>query len=219
MGLLPSSVVLMLHNITDTPTLGKKITLSEEKFYLLADSFKSWISIKDVLSPRSKKGIVMTFDDGYDDIYTVASPYLTQKKIPFTIFVTPDKLNQVGYLTTEQLKEISCNELCTVGGHCYHHQPLAKLSREEQEFELLKSKEEIEKIIGKPVEYMAYPYGQHNQDTDEILMTTDAYKAAFTTVFGFENFVNRKKRFQQPRVGIDNSVFDKRLAFLKKRYK
>ena len=219
MGILPSSAVLMLHNITDSPVVKKQILLSQEKFYQLVDSFSNWCSIELIVKKSSRKGIVLTFDDGFEDVYTVAWPYLKARNVPFTVFVTFEKLDTEGYLSKEQLKEMSKDELCTIGAHCYHHLPLAKLSQENQEFELLESKKMIEKIIEKPVLYMAYPYGQYNKNTLKVLRKKKPYKAAFIVGRGFLNFVSGYSKYQLPRIGMDNQSFEKNFVLLKNKYK
>ena len=182
---LPSSAILMLHNITDDAKLKKHIFLSNDKFVLMVDSFQNWMPLEKVIERPSIKGISLTFDDGFEDVYLIAYPYLKSKNIPFTVFVTVDKLDTEGYLTTEQLRELSNDPLCTVGAHCYHHLPLAKLSAEDQKMELYESKRVIEEKIGQPVLFMAFPYGSYNKVTLQILKQTKAYKASCIVGRGF----------------------------------
>ena len=217
-GILPSSAVLMLHNITDSPVIPKPILLSEEKFYKLVDLFSNWDSIENVTKRPSTKKIVLTFDDGFEDVYRIAWPYLKEHNIPFTVFVTAETIGAEGYLTKEQLLEMSKDNLCTIGAHCYHHLPLAKLSKEQQEFELLEAKSVIEKIINKPVLFMAYPYGQYNKATLKILRAKKAYNASYIVGRGFFNVASGYSKYQLPRIGIDNEVFEKNVSLLKNKY-
>lgn len=219
LGLLPSSAILMLHNITDSPLLKKEILLSQDRFYLLIDSFHNWASLESVIVKPSRSGLALTFDDGFEDVYSVAYPYLKAKKIPFTVFVTVEKLNSAGYLTSEQLCELSKDTLCTIGTHCVHHLPLAKMSKEEQRVELLDSKRKIEAAIGKPVRFMAFPYGSYNKTTLKILRETHAYEAACIVGRGFLNIVSGYGRYTKPRIAVDNVVFDKNFALLKEKFR
>lgn len=50
----------------------------------------------------------------------------------------------------------------TIGSHTLTHYGLCELPEPLLRIELEKSKEEIEKITGKPCEWFAYPYGQYN---------------------------------------------------------
>ncbi|MBO5907597.1 MAG: polysaccharide deacetylase family protein [Clostridia bacterium] len=217
-GLLPSSAVLMLHNITDHPKLNKSIVLSHEKFLLLVNSFNNWSPINAAVKKPSSGVLAMTFDDGFEDVYTVAYPYLKSQNVPFTVFVTVEKLNTEGYLTTEQLKELADDNLCTIGAHCYNHLPLAKLSYEEQKKELITSKCAIEKIIDKPVTLMAFPYGSYNASTLKILRETKSYTASFIVGRGFLNFISGFSRYEKPRIPIDNESFDKNFKLLLNKY-
>ena len=52
--------------------------------------------IKKGIKPHRKK-IVITFDDGYKDNYDFVFPYLSEKKIPFTLFVCNGLINNSIY--------------------------------------------------------------------------------------------------------------------------
>lgn len=59
----------------------------------------------------------------------------------------------------DEIIELSRDELVTIGCHTMNHLAMNTLSYEEMEQEVLQSKIEIEKKIGKPVRHFAYPYG------------------------------------------------------------
>lgn len=139
--------------------------------------------IADILRSHGKYGYI-TFDDGYEGLYTEAYPILKQRGIPFTIFVTTDYLDQESYLTTDMLKELSMEPLCTIGAHTISHCKLRKCSKKELKKEIIEGKQRLEEMIDMPVEYMAYPFGSIDACPKRALKMTKkaGYMAAFSTL-------------------------------------
>lgn len=114
--------------------------------------------------------ISVTFDDGYLDNYTLAFPILSDLKIPFTIFMISDFIDESHslFLNKQHLRELAKNSLVTIGAHGKSHLPLAKMSLSEAKKEMSASKQEIEQILGRKVETMSFPHGSFNQALLEI---------------------------------------------------
>ncbi len=108
--------------------------------------------------------ISLTFDDGYLNTLTVAAPLLVKKGWPFTVFVISDfiKNRQTGYLSLPELKALTQLPGVTIGSHSKTHQPMAKLTAQEQIEEMTESKKYLEDAIGKAVETFAFPHGSFN---------------------------------------------------------
>lgn len=127
--------------------------------------------------------ILITFDDGYQDAYTEAYPILKKYNFTATIFLITDYVgNSNRYLNWEQVKEMHDNGF-TFGSHTLSHISLSKITNEEAEYQLIKSKEAIEWRLKKPVKYFAHPGGFYKQATGQLLKQT-GYRAAFTVNFG-----------------------------------
>ncbi|HEY5236375.1 MAG TPA: polysaccharide deacetylase family protein, partial [Rhabdochlamydiaceae bacterium] len=75
-----------------------------------------------------------------------------------TFYVSSGLLGKTGYLTKEQVIELSQkgNE---IGSHCVTHRDLKKLSWSEIENELLESKLTLEDLLQSPVVHFAPPFG------------------------------------------------------------
>ena len=204
---LPSSCVWMFHHVTDCPAEQKSgCVLSTEQFEKLFGGKKAgdFASLYGVVRGKRKK-IAVTFDDGLADTYTIAYPFLKVKGIPFTVFVVTDFLDTPGYITTEQLKEMSKDPLVTIGSHGVSHKILNKMSAQEQLHELSSSKKTLEEILLTTVDLFAYSHGQYNKDT-LILLKKCGYSYAVTTSAKPLNILTNK-RFQIPRFNIDNKKF------------
>lgn len=130
--------------------------------------------------PIPKKSVVITFDDGYLDNYEYAYPILKEFSLKATIFVTPNTIDKSnGYMTSKQLKELQGNGI-DIESHTFNHEELNNLSYEKQLKTLKESKEVLEKILDKKVNYIAYPFGKYNEDTIKA-MKNAGYTMGFTT--------------------------------------
>lgn len=115
--------------------------------------------------PVPQKSVVITFDDGYVDNYQYAYPILKEFNLKATVFVIPktiDKRN--GYMTSNQLKELQSNGI-DIQSHTLDHEELTTLSYEKQLNTLKESKKILENLLGKKVNYIAYPYAKYNDNT------------------------------------------------------
>lgn len=83
-------------------------------------------------------------------------------------------------LTEAQIKELANNKLCSINCHTISHPCLSNLCREDQVYEITVSKQKLETLIGKEVKHFAFPYGEFNNDTLDVLMETGFESAVRT---------------------------------------
>lgn len=155
--------------------LEQKIMEYKQKGYTFIpiDDLSSLIAHHSSLS--TKRFICVTFDDGYRDNYTLAYPLLKRLGVPFTVYVTTgfidDRLPMWWYpeqrlgLSTDELKALDADPLCTIGAHTVSHPKLDTLSYEEQYKEIADCKLELERLLGHPIQHFSFPHGAHNEDT------------------------------------------------------
>ena len=132
--------------------------------------------------PLPKKSVVITFDDGYSDNYDNAYPILKKYGFPATIFVITSLVGKPNYITWAQAKEMSENGI-GIDSHTVNHRTLSDMSSEKALNELKKSKEIIEKNVGKTVKYVAYPEGYYNKITEKLAKEA-GYRGALTIRYG-----------------------------------
>ena len=101
--------------------------------------------------PLQDRSIVLTFDDGFSDVYQNAYPILKKFQFPATIFVVADLVGTTNQwiiddnrskrklCTWEQLEEMSQNGIC-IGSHTNNHVKLDQVSKYEARNEIFKSK-------------------------------------------------------------------------------
>lgn len=211
---VPSSAVVMFHHITDSPTIKKSnCILSFEKFTCFIKNHNNYGDIYSILKEPSMKRIAITFDDGLKDLYELAYPFLKENNIPFTVFIVTDFLDQPGYMTKENLKEMAKDKLVTIGSHGTTHKNLDSLSPELQRAELEDSKKILERIIDKPVNIFAYSHGQYDQSTMKLMKK---YKYGFSTRELPLNFFTRINKRCIPRFNVDANSYENALSELNK---
>jgi peptidoglycan/xylan/chitin deacetylase (PgdA/CDA1 family) len=126
---------------------------------------------RGIAAPESlpERAALLTFDDGYRSIRTVALPWLLRFGFPAVLFVSTDYIGGSNdFDAGQEPEEAICNwdelrELERLGvsiqSHGASHRAFSKLSLPEQEEDLTRSRITLEAGLEKPVEVFAYPYG------------------------------------------------------------
>lgn len=163
----------------------------EEQLNYIKDNNYITITMKELYEhiknkePIPEKSILITFDDGYMNNYTEAFPILKKLNMKATIFCVGNSLDGSYYLSEEAIKEMSDYGI-DIESHTVNHVHLDTLSYDEQLLELKKSKEILEKITGREVISLAYPFGDYNEDSIRAAKNA-GYKLAFTTNLGLSD--------------------------------
>ena len=141
--------------------------LKNNGFTLL--TFERWQDIDKV-----KKPILITFDDGYKNNLNVYKVFQKVKDEQFqptaTLFVISDFIGRHIRLTKEDIKMLVNTGMFSIQSHTATHPDLRKAKN--LEYELKGSQEKIQKITGKPVFAIAYPYGEYD---DKVIEETKKY--------------------------------------------
>jgi peptidoglycan/xylan/chitin deacetylase (PgdA/CDA1 family) len=180
--------VLMYHSIDYEK--GNELRVPKEKFRqqmsLLKEKGYTTLTLNELYgffingNPIPEKSVVITFDDGYVDNYYNAYPILKEFHFNAVVFVITNNIDKVkNYLTSDQIIELDNNGV-EIESHTVNHEKLSTLGYDKQ-FETLKnSKEFLENLLNKSIDYIAYPYGDWNKNT--LLAVRNAnYKMAFST--------------------------------------
>ncbi|WP_315119206.1 polysaccharide deacetylase family protein [uncultured Clostridium sp.] len=212
--------VLMYHSISNDEKglfSVKKDTFYEHMKYLKDNNYET-LTLEELYNhltneiPFSDKSVVITFDDGYADNYVNAYPILKEFGLKATIFQITNYIDSgSSFLNSDQLKELSSNGI-DIESHTTDHSKLAKLSKDDRLKKLKESKDLLEKLLDKKVDYIAYPFGKYNKEVIEDVKEA-GYKMVFTTRMGFSNINNGlyelKRVFISGYTGIER--FEKRI--------
>ena len=107
--------------------------------------------------------IMITFDDGYRDVWGKASPVLERLRMPATVYVITDRVSgrDPSFLTWSELRDLERRGIA-IGSHTVTHADLATLSDARALAELRQSRAALEAQLGHPVQWFSYPHDDFN---------------------------------------------------------
>lgn len=151
---------------------------------------------------NSRAAVSITFDDGYAENCDFAMPLLAEQGIPCTYFVTLDNVtNNTPFAhdvkagvplpvnSIEQLRDLA-EAGVEIGAHTRTHPDLGAIANEDQLYdEVVRSADELQDSLAKPVRYFAFPFGLHaNLNARAFHMARDAGFEAVCSAYGGYNF-------------------------------
>jgi peptidoglycan/xylan/chitin deacetylase (PgdA/CDA1 family) len=130
-------------------------------------------------SPWPRRSVMLTFDDGYEEIYHYAWPLLKRHRFPATLFITPAEVGLPGFATWEQLGEMARDGIA-IGSHTTNHAYLPLVPETRLGEELVESKRLIEERLGLAVSSISYPVGGFTPAIQAVVQQA-GYRLACTT--------------------------------------
>jgi peptidoglycan/xylan/chitin deacetylase (PgdA/CDA1 family) len=133
----------------------------------------------------------ITFDDGYESVFTEAFPEVAARNWPGTVFVVVGSVGGSNSwdvrLSPRRFKHLSWDQIRVlseagfeIGSHTLSHRDLTRLEGDLLRQELRDSKRAIEDHIGKPVTSVSYPFGRYSPRViDEAIAA--GYDCGFTS--------------------------------------
>lgn len=190
--------ILMYHRIgvTDasTPSVTRRLTVDPRTFeqqmvWLHRNGYRTLTQRELyaglVLGKRlPPKPVVITFDDGYDDLLRTAVPVLERLRMRATAYVITSRTGdwRSPFLAWFELRELERRGV-EIGSHTVSHRDLRALSDRELTHELVASRRTLERRLHHPVPWLAYPFGGHDERVIDAARRA-GYLVAVTTVGG-----------------------------------
>jgi peptidoglycan/xylan/chitin deacetylase (PgdA/CDA1 family) len=224
--------VLCFHSISDNPDrYSINLETFEHQIKKIANNAR-FVKLNDVVESLKDKKlktpcVAITLDDGFADV-TKILPLTKKYQIPITLFVLsePQNANQKEiqnnqrFLNTQELKELISHGW-TIGCHSKTHADFSTLNEENLKNEISAAKNTLEKNLGIPIKYFAYPKGVFNDKIINIVKEA-GYEAAF--VVSPNNIETTTNKWKIPRVVIDRThssqefpaLYSKTTFFLRK---
>lgn len=132
--------------------------------------------LRDHALPR--RSVALSFDAlDYAFIHAIA-PQLLEKKLPFTVFVSPGQLDAGGTVTWDDLRNLAGNQLVTLGLTAYSYAHTADWPLEKLTEDLNRAKARFREEFKQEAEFFAYPYGEYTP-AYKSLIDQQGFKAAF----------------------------------------
>ena len=111
-----------------------------------------------------EKPFLITFDDSRAEHTAIAAPVMEKYGFKGVFFIMTITYNKKNYMTTEQIAALA-KAGHTIGQHTWDHTMVTKYKdTTDWQKEIVKPKAKLEKIVGMPVEYFAYPNGVFNHE-------------------------------------------------------
>jgi peptidoglycan/xylan/chitin deacetylase (PgdA/CDA1 family) len=151
-------------------------------------------TVKARSSAAPNRRIVLSFDDGFRNVFQNALEPLAQRQfcaIQFLVSNCIGKLNEWdlrdGEVPEPLMDAVQVGEWLRaghrIGSHSLTHPRLTRLSLRDAQEEILSSKKKLEDNFGVAVEDFCYPYGDWNQAVRDLVMEA-GYRTACTTDYG-----------------------------------
>ncbi|WP_408009407.1 delta-lactam-biosynthetic de-N-acetylase [Pseudalkalibacillus sp. A8] len=130
---------------------------TDQKFIDLLEKYNGYY-----IGDTREKNLYLTFDNGYENGYTVkVLDVLKEKKVPAAFFVTGHYLNDQSELVKRMVEEGHI-----VGNHSWHHPDLTAVSDERLKQELQKVKNKYQELTGRnDMMYLRPPRGVFSERT------------------------------------------------------
>jgi peptidoglycan/xylan/chitin deacetylase (PgdA/CDA1 family) len=143
--------------------------LAEQRLAVSLDDALAFVRGERALADGS---ILVTMDDGFSSVLSVAAPILQRHGIPAVAYVTTSALGNAdagrgageAFLTWDELREVDASGM-TIGSHGHTHRSMARLSEDEARDEGQLSRAMLEDKLGKPVRSFAYAFGMRADES------------------------------------------------------
>lgn len=211
----PGIFLLCYHGISsdtwkysiDLPTLKKQILYLLKKGYtpITLDELVLFIQNKKILKDSS---FIITIDDGYKEVLELRQ-FFKENNIHPAVFVLSERANanrkelenDRAFLTRKEMQVLQ-KEGWIIGSHSATHSNFSTLTPKEIVYEVIDSKEDLEKELGFSIQYFAYPKGRYTRDVLTALNKA-GYKLALSMHSGF--VTQKTNPLLIPRIGIDRT--------------
>lgn len=182
--------ILMYHKIDEPPpgTRHRGNFVTPARFTEQMDALVSWgyqaVTFDRWLDYRAgnstslpAKPLIITFDDGYTCFDEHAWPVLRACKMTATVFLVASQIggtnawedNELSFPLLDQTRIRALqDEGVQFGSHSVSHRPLARIPREDAFHELIRSRWALTEVLGRDVDFFAYPFSNQSRDIREL---------------------------------------------------
>lgn len=173
--------------------LGREMEVSTEAFSRQLDWMQRHGEIVDLetailrrMETDADRLFVLTFDDGFEDVFINAFPLMRHRGIPFTLYLTTQpietgesidpKFPDARPLAWDQVNEMIATGLVTVGAHTHTHPNLRLVAEDRIDLELGTADDLILLRTGITPRHFTYPWGSWSDRADRFVR--DRYESA-----------------------------------------
>ena len=182
----PEVPVLCYHRISDGPKSEYRVSAATFTSHMktLSDSGYHSISpaqLYDYLVYNKhlpEKPVMISFDDSREEHTLIAAPVMEKYGFRGVFFIMTITYNKKNYMTTDQIAQLA-KAGHTIGLHSWDHTMVIKYNEPADWLkQVAEPKKKLEGVVGKAVEYWAYPNGVYDHKGAEEL--SKYFKLSFT---------------------------------------
>jgi len=191
---ISSAVICMLFALLFciAPLMADNVTLCYHKFdyslghlYAVLPDVFEWqiqyikdnkidiVHLKEVVdkyTPYAKNmgdNVLITIDDGWKDVNNIV-PIIEKENVPVTLYIFPSVINNTrAYLSLSDINALKKLDLIDFGCHSYSHPILMHANSTTLYREVIESKDDLKKMVGRKIDTFAYPYGMFDEKTKQ----------------------------------------------------
>lgn len=153
------SEMIKTYAVTPAAFAAQMKALSDNGFQtILPDQLREYLLYDGPLPP---KPVMITFDDTREEQYRLGAAEMDKYGFKGVFFIMTVSINRPNYMSKEQIRRLS-DSGHIVAAHTWDHHRVTKYEGMDWDEQLVKPKKKLESIIGKPVNYFAYPFGLWN---------------------------------------------------------
>ena len=201
-------IVLMYHRFEENkyPSTNIKIADFIKQIDLIKKSGFNFINANNfennLINFKNSKKILITIDDAFKSFYDQAWPILKNDKIPFLLFVNTREIGSRGYMTWDQIREISKEKFVHIGNHSYSHDYLVDKKKDEISNDVNLAMTDLKKNLGYNSPFFSYPFGEYSENFKNIIKNF-GFKYAFGQHSGVAD--ETKDFYELPRFPINET--------------
>lgn len=214
---------MLEEELFDAPDWISANLFREQLNYLRKKGYTS-IDPLQLLKPESlpEKPVLITFDDGYEGVYTHAYPILKEFEFKATLFLISSvtgsgnnpyynewdkgKRPVAKHLSIEVIKEMLKSNLISLGSHSHSHNTFNKLSEKEIDAEISRSQEFLEETFDKRINIFSYPGGYTgNKESTYKILNKWGMKLAFAAQNDKVEDLRKMEKFNLHRINISSA--------------
>jgi peptidoglycan/xylan/chitin deacetylase (PgdA/CDA1 family) len=199
-------IILAHHLISDS---YHHLGMPTDTFFRLVRFLKKYyriVGLTEAIS-RLKSGsiteptVVLTFDDGYEENFLTLRAVAEEMDISVTMFVSPGLIEGRKEFDHDLKKQITgfralswaqvrywSREKVDFGSHTHSHFDCGSNLKKELEEEIVLSKTELEKELGRPIFAFAFPFGKRENMSEAALELAQTNYEYFASCHGGVNF-------------------------------
>lgn len=166
--------ILGYHSVSNTPWGDYSLFIKTEEFkkqmlYLKENGYTPLFLSEISQAKNYEKPIIITFSDGYKEVYNNAWPVLEELGIKANVFIISDWINGEVYMNDKMIEQLASSSLIEIGSNTKTYSSLNNLEEEQLIPELSESKQALEKLTNKTVTTLSYPSNNLDEKATDIV--------------------------------------------------